>query len=118
VLGNGDAHLKNFSLIKEENIGYHLSPAYDIVNSRLVLPDEREEMCLSLQGKKNRFLRKDFIKLAEHFGLNKKQFANSLARLNDIKPVFENMIEGSFLNERLMNRFLGIYRKRMERFFG
>ncbi len=115
VLGNGDAHLKNFSLIKEENIGYHLSPAYDIVNSRLVLPDEREEMCLSLQGKKNRFSRKDFIKLAEHFGLNKKQSANSLDRLNDIKPVFENMIEGSFLNERLREGFLDIYKKRMGR---
>ncbi len=118
VLGNGDAHLKNFSLIKEENIGYHLSPAYDIVNSRLVLPDEREEMCLSLQGKNNRFSRKDFAKLAEHFGLNKKQFANSLARLNDIKPVFENMIENGFLNEHLKNGFLIIYRKRMKQIFG
>ena len=115
VLGNGDAHLKNFSIIKEENIGYHLSPAYDIVSSRLVLPDERKEMCLSLHGKKNRFSRKDFIKLAEHFGLNKKQSANSLDRLNDIKPVFENMIEGSFLNERLREGLLDIYKKRMGR---
>ncbi len=117
VLGNGDAHLKNFSLIKEENIGYHLSPAYDIVSSRLVLPDEREEMCLSLQGKKNRFSRKDFIKLSEHFGLNKKQVDNSLSRLNDIKSAIENMIEGSFLDEGLRNRFLDIYRKRMKRIF-
>jgi len=54
VLGNGDAHLKNFSLLRREEVGYELSPAYDIVNSRLVLPDEREEICLSLRGKKNR----------------------------------------------------------------
>ena len=118
VLGNGDAHLKNFSLIKEENIGYHLSPVYDLVNSRLVLPEEREEMCLSLQGKKNRFSRKDFIKLAEHFELTNKQSANSLLRLHDIKPAIENMIEESFLNERLKDRFFEIYRKRMERIFG
>lgn len=118
VLGNGDAHLKNFSLIKEENIGYHLSSVYDLVNSRLVLPKEREEMCLSLQGKKNRFSRKDFIKLAEHFGLTNKQASNSLSRLHDIKPAIENMIEESFLNESLKNRFLEIYRKRMERIFG
>jgi len=57
VLGNGDAHLKNFSLLSREEVGYELSPAYDIVNSRLVLPDEREEMCLSLRGKKNRISR-------------------------------------------------------------
>jgi len=117
VLGNGDAHLKNFSLIKEEGIGYHLSPVYDLVNSRLVLPAEREEMCLSLQGKKNRFSRKNFIKLAEHFGLTNKQSANSLLRLHDITPAIEKMIEESFLNERLKDRFLEIYRKRLERIF-
>jgi serine/threonine-protein kinase HipA len=75
-------------------------------------------MCLSLQGKKNRFSRKDFIKLAEHFGLTNKQYANSLNRLNDIKSAIENMIEESFLNERLKDRFLEIYRKRMEQIFG
>ncbi len=117
VVGNGDAHLKNFSLIKEESIGYHLSPVYDLANSRLVLPEEREEICLSLQGKRNRFSRKDFIKLAEHFGLTNKQSANSLDRLNDINPVFENMIEESFLNKRSRDGFLEIYRKRMKRIF-
>lgn len=118
MLGNGDAHLKNFSLIKEEGIGYHLSPAYDIANSRLVLSDEREEMCLSLQGKKNRFSREDFTRLSEHFGLNKKQTDNSLARLNDLKTTFESMIEASFLDEHLKDKFLDIYRKRMKRIFG
>jgi len=38
VLGNGDAHLKNFSLLRTEEVGYQLSPVYDVVSSRLVLP--------------------------------------------------------------------------------
>ncbi|MBN2061236.1 MAG: HipA domain-containing protein [Deltaproteobacteria bacterium] len=43
ILGNGDAHLKNFSLLRKEEIGYLLSQVYDIVNSRLVFPEEKDE---------------------------------------------------------------------------
>ena len=118
ALGNGDAHLKNFSLIRQEEVGYQLSPAYDIVNSRLVLPEERDDMCLSLQGKKNRLTRADFTGVSEHFGLNRKQSDNSLARLNELKPTIENMIAESFLNQRLKDRFLEIFKVRMDRIFG
>lgn len=41
LVHNGDAHLKNFSLIKFDNQGnYTLTPAYDLLNSRLHLPTE------------------------------------------------------------------------------
>lgn len=117
VLGNGDAHLKNFSFIRTEEVGYQLSPAYDIVNSRVVLPDEREDVCLSLRGKKNRLSRADFNSLGEHFDLDQKQIDNSLARLHGLKPDIENMIAESFLGQRLNDGFLQIFRERMERIF-
>ena len=117
VLGNGDAHLKNFSFIRTEEVGYQLSPAYDIVNSRVVLPDEREDVCLSLRGKKNRLSRADFNSLGEHFGLDKRQLDNSLARLHGLKSDIENMIAESFLGQRLNDGFLQIFRERMERIF-
>jgi serine/threonine-protein kinase HipA len=117
VLANGDAHLKNFSLLCSEEIGYQLSPAYDIVNSRLVLPEEQEEVCLSLQGKKNRLSRGEFFGLAEHFGLTRKQADNSLSRLHDLKSTVEAMIVDSFLRTDLMEGFLAIFRDRMDRLF-
>jgi serine/threonine-protein kinase HipA len=117
VLGNGDAHLKNFSLLKREEVGYSLSPAYDIVNSRLVLPGEKEEMCLSLQGKKNNISKNDFYGLAEHLNLNKKQVNNALERLNGLISSIETKIEESFLEKQLKNRFLDIFNERMERIF-
>jgi serine/threonine-protein kinase HipA len=41
LVHNGDAHLKNFSLIRNEQTGeYNLSPAYDLLNTRLHLPNE------------------------------------------------------------------------------
>jgi len=117
TLGNGDAHLKNFSLLRSEEIGYQLSPAYDIVNSRLVLPEEQEEVCLSLQGKKNRLSGRDFFRLAEHFGLTRKQADNALDRLHDLKSTIEAMIRGSLLRSDLREGFLGIFRDRMTRLF-
>lgn len=117
VLGNGDAHLKNFSLLKKEEVGYLLSPAYDIVNSRLVLPAEKEEMCLSIQGKRNNISKKDFHGLSENLGLNSKQAHNALERLSGLRSSIEMMIEESFLEERLRNRFIEIFKERMKRIF-
>ena len=118
ALANGDAHLKNFSLLRREEVGYQFSPAYDIVNSRLVLPGETEDMCLSLQGKRNNISRGDFLRLSEHFGLASKQADNALERLSSLKSSIEAMIAGSFLEKQLRDRFLKIFEERMERIFG
>jgi len=117
AVGNGDAHLKNFSLLRQEEVGYQLSPAYDIVNSRIALSGEKEEMCLSIQGKKNGISGDDFKRLSEHFGLNRKQVDNSLARLHDLKPGIDQMIGDSFLSAPLKERFLAVVSERMARLF-
>lgn len=118
VLGNGDAHLKNFSLLRKKEVDYQLSPAYDIVNSRLVLPEEKEDMCLSLQEKKSRLSGRDFTRLSEHFGLTRKQVDNSLTRLNELKLSIETMIAESFLSQRFKDRFFEIFKERVKRIFG
>ncbi len=51
--GNNDMHLKNFSLIHEEN-GVVLSPAYDLLNVNLVNPTDDEELALTLNGKRKK----------------------------------------------------------------
>jgi serine/threonine-protein kinase HipA len=42
LLANGDAHLKNWSMIYPDTITPILSPAYDIVTTRVYMGDERE----------------------------------------------------------------------------
>jgi len=117
VLGNGDAHLKNFSLIRKPDVGYGLSPVYDLVSSRLVFPNEAHEMCLSLRGKKNRLSIEDFKGLGEYFGLTEKQTNNALGRLSDLRSDIERMIEQSFMKPGSQGRLLDIFRKRSERIF-
>jgi serine/threonine-protein kinase HipA len=63
LIGNGDAHLKNYSVSHLPNGHIRLSPVYDLVCSKLVIPGE-EDSALTINGKRNRLTRKDFDQLA------------------------------------------------------
>ena len=52
-------HLKNFSLYNV-GLGYCLTPAYDLLSTVLVMPEDTEELALTLNGKKRKICRKDF----------------------------------------------------------
>lgn len=51
IVGNSDMHLKNFSLYKTPT-GYSLTPAYDLLSTAIVMPEDKEELALTLNGKK------------------------------------------------------------------
>ncbi|WP_430414030.1 type II toxin-antitoxin system HipA family toxin [Parasphingorhabdus sp.] len=53
VIGNADAHLKNFSLLERPE-GLRLSPAYDLVNT-LVYPGYEREVALEIDNRKVQF---------------------------------------------------------------
>ena len=58
-------HLKNFSLI-ETNEGsqkYVLSDAYDMLSTNVVIPTDKEELALTINGKKQNIRKKDFFVL-------------------------------------------------------
>ncbi len=60
LTGNADMHLKNFSLIKDPLLGYSLAPAYDMVATALVNPSDKEELALTLNGKKRKLKKERF----------------------------------------------------------
>jgi serine/threonine-protein kinase HipA len=59
LTGNSDMHLKNYSLI-ETGAGMRLAPAYDLLSTVLVIPDDSEETALTINGKKSNLAVKDF----------------------------------------------------------
>ena len=73
VVGNSDMHLKNFSLIEtSENSGeYVLSPAYDLLPVNVIMPEDKEELALALNGKKQNLRRNDFLIFAENCGISR-----------------------------------------------
>jgi serine/threonine-protein kinase HipA len=71
LTGNMDMHLKNFSMIEKDS-KWSLSPAYDLLNLNLVNPKDKEELALSMEGKKRKFTRHHFERVGANLGLNKK----------------------------------------------
>ena len=73
ITANADMHLKNFSMLEKESGQFVLSPAYDLVSTALVIKNEEEQMMLTLNGRKNKITKKDFIALANSLLLTEKQ---------------------------------------------
>ena len=111
ILGNGDAHLKNYSISYGEVDVIRLSPVYDIVCSKLVIDDE-EDSAIAINGKKNKLQREDFDKLAEYFNIPMKvryeKFENKFERIRHI-------IENSSLDKENQQQFLEIIMERLSR---
>lgn len=99
ISGNADMHLKNFSMIENEDGGFSLSPAYDLVSTHLVIRNEGEQMSLTLNGKRNKLSVVDFVALGTSLGLSEKQIQNTLNRFSQKVEKAYWWIENSFLPE-------------------
>ncbi len=117
LTGNGDMHLKNFSLIHNENGLITLTPAYDLLSTRIFISekDDPDEMALTLNGKKRKFTLADFEAFGKTCGLSSKQIENSLKRFQKSYGKIEPLIRNSFLNEALQDEYLTIIVSRAER---
>ena len=114
LTGNADMHLKNFSLIKMNSSGYILSPAYDMVATILVNPADKEELALTLNGKKKKIKRSDFKSAFTSSKLEERQQENIFKKMEKALDKWMNFIEISFLS----NEFKKAYKELIqERFF-
>ncbi len=111
IIGNGDAHLKNFSIIYDEVGHVKLSLAYDIVSSKLVIPDE-EDLALSMNGKKNKITGKDFDILADCLKIPAKI---SNKKFLDKENLIRNLIKDSILEDIEKKRLMDIVSERFSR---
>ncbi|MCK4544979.1 HipA domain-containing protein [candidate division WOR-3 bacterium] len=117
LTGNADMHLKNFSLIYPMNNMIQLSPAYDLLSTRLIIPEKSdpEEMALTLNGKKSNLNKKDFIKFAETLGISTKQIFNTFIRFNKQLDVALDFINISFLPEYKKKEYILLVKERANR---
>lgn len=117
ITGNSDMHLKNFSLI--ENMpgsrDFFLSAAYDLLPVNIALPEDKEELALTMNGKKSNIHRKDFIDFAKASGINEKIAEKMISRIISYKEKFISTIKDSFLNEDLQEEFIKLLNDRIER---
>ena len=104
LTGNADMHLKNFSLFRPAD-DYILTPAYDLLSTALAMPEDDEELALTLNGKKKRIKREDFEKAMRDSGIDEKAIANLLARFSKAIHKWHELIDVSFLPTDLQEAY-------------
>ena len=103
AVGNSDMHLKNFSLIEtEEGSGkYILSSAYDMLSTNVVIPSDKEELALTINGKKQNIRRKDFIVFADTIGIPERSAEKMIEKIVKLKDKYISMCRDSYMPEQM-----------------
>ncbi len=115
VIGNNDMHLKNFSMLLSE-MGWVLSPFYDLLNVKMILPNDNEDTALLLGSKKENFSRGYFDRLGEELKLNDKQINAVYKRLNSWLPEANMLIDRSFLDSGRQKAYKELIAERVQFF--
>jgi len=118
LTGNNDMHLKNFSLLKNENREYNLSPAYDLVASELVVEGDDEELALNLNGKKKKLTKKNFEAAMKTNGINEKAIDNVFLKFKNIKKDWFTLIDSSFLSKQMKNDYKELIELKRDKIYG
>jgi serine/threonine-protein kinase HipA len=117
LFSNGDAHLKNFSIIETPLGDFKLSPAYDLLNSRIHIEDKDfaldEGLIPTRMGQGN--VVKQFQLLADHAGIQEKQINGIFALMVSKSDQVKKLVDASFLKERIQRNYLQSYQMRLNK---
>jgi serine/threonine-protein kinase HipA len=106
---NGDMHLKNFSLITTRDGIRRLSPAYDLVCTKLVIPDDT--LAMPIGGRTSKLRRDRWLLFAEHCGLPERAATRLLTeQIDALKPALD-LIAASFLQDVMKEQYAEIIRE-------
>lgn len=115
IVGNNDMHLKNFSLYEPKEGKIRLTPAYDMVNAAIVNPRDKEELALTLNGKKSNIKADDFIKVAATLGFPENIMPKLFTKYKVLEEKLVSCIKDSFLAEELKNAYVELISRRIEK---
>ena len=114
LTGNNDMHLKNFSLYEAAD-KIRLAPAYDLLNAAIINPMDEEELALTLNGRKNKLQREDFIESATTLGIEGVIVERLINKYIKLLPKFEAVIQNSFLSTELKEKYSDLLKERLGR---
>lgn len=115
LTGNNDMHLKNFSLLSQKRGEYELSPAYDLLNVAIANPNDKEELTLTLNGKKSRITRNDFVEAAGKSGVSEVIVKRLISNFEKCVPAWVQKIDVSFLSDEMKEKYVELVYDRIGR---
>ncbi|MBB1140650.1 HipA domain-containing protein [Myroides sp. WP-1] len=113
ITGNNDMHLKNFSLIHTDK-GILFSPAYDLLNVNLIFPDDKEDLALTLNGRKRKIKHDDFDQLAISLGITEVVRNNIYKDFSKQANKVYDLIDRSFLTDEYKEEYKAIFTKKLK----
>ena len=114
VTGNNDMHLKNFSLYRPAE-DYRMAPAYDLLNVAISNPKDKEELALTLSGRKTKLRLNDFVNAAKTMGLEENLVYNLVGSLHKALPKWKQLIQSSFLSDEMKKEYEELVMSRLSR---
>jgi serine/threonine-protein kinase HipA len=108
--GNGDMHLKTFSLMAGENGIQRLTPAYDLLCTRLVIP--KDKLALPVLGKNDNLQRGSWREFAEYCKLPERVVDRVLKKQTSILDEARRLIDRSFLPDDQKERYRTLLEER------
>jgi serine/threonine-protein kinase HipA len=117
LFSNGDAHLKNFSLLETSDGDFVLSPAYDLLNTEMHLA----EIDFALLGglyPKSQYQGKliyQFQQLGKLANIPLKMVEHILSQMLTNSPEVERLTRNSFLDESAQKNYYQAYQGRLKR---
>ena len=124
IYGNGDDHLKNFSVIRQGR-DFRLAPAYDLLNTSLHVAGDDFGLDGGLSPKIEKSdayeksghpCRTDFERFGELIGLPSKRISRILDRYMALPELTKTLTLRSFLNDKMKRIYLRIVNERIARF--
>lgn len=117
LTGNADMHLKNFSLYSQRKGYYSLTPGYDMLSTALLMPEDTEELALTLNGKRRKIKRSDFEVAMNSCSLEKKIIDNLFSKFTKVAEKWLEFIDISFLPKEMKQQYKLIITRRYQSFF-
>lgn len=111
--GNGDMHLKNFSLFTGEDNITRLTPAYDLVSTHLVIPND--PLALPVEGKDRNLGRGNWLRLADYCALPRTVAERILRKQTDATNRATELIAQSYLPSEQQTEYERLIRDRSKR---
>ncbi len=95
LTGNRDMHLKNFSLLTRDKTV--LAPAYDLLCTKIVMPEDKDDMALTINARRRRLKKNDFDCLAKNLHIPEKSMENVYTKFKRKIKEVNALLDISFL---------------------
>lgn len=106
--GNGDMHLKNLSLLTAPDGIRRLTPAYDLVCTKLVIPDDA--LALPVGGQTKNFSRQKWLAFAHYCRIPEKAANRLIGEQIEALAAGLNLVAASFLPAKMQEEYVEVLR--------